>query len=119
MKTPWKISWHQIAISLLIGFALGTAFGQWQARENFRPHWKEGGMEQHLLNRFDRKLHLSAEQKEKISAILEAKRPEMMAIHAEIQPKFEAIRNATQAEIRNVLTPDQQKKFDDRRNSMK
>jgi len=113
MKMPWKIGWHQIAVSLLIGFALGTAFGQWHAKENFRPPWKEGGMQQHLLNRLDKKLHLSQEQKRNISAIFAAKHPEMMALHAEMRPKFEALRHATQTEIRNLLTPDQQEKFEE------
>ena len=113
MKIPLKIRWHQIAISLLLGFALGTAFGQWHAKENFHAHWrKDGGMKQHLLERFNRELHLSADQKKKIEAIFDAKHPEMFALQAEVRPKFEALRNSAQAEIQKILDPEQRKKFD-------
>ena len=106
-----KMNWHVIAISLLIGFSAGILFGQ---NQKFCGPWKHGGsMKEHMLKKFNRELHLTEEQKQKISAIFDAKHPRMMALHEEGRPKFEAIRNETQAEIRAVLTPEQQVKFEE------
>ena len=113
MKVSRKINWHQIVISLLVGFAIGTAFGQWHAKEHFHEHWKKGSMRQHMLERFNRKLHLTEDQKQQVSKIFDAKHPQMVALQAEMKPKFEALRNSTQVEIRKVLNPDQQAKFDE------
>ena len=65
-----------------------------------------------MLEHISKELHLSEEQKQKVSAIFETKRPQMMALHAEMRSKFEALRNATQVEIRKLLTPEQQEKAD-------
>ena len=113
MKLPWDIKWHQVAISLLIGFSAGTFSGQWYGRENFHEHWKHGSMKEHMLKRFSKELHLTPEQQKQVSAIFDAKHPQMAAMHAEMRPKFEALRNSTQAEIRKILTPDQQSKFNE------
>ena len=113
MKIAWKIHWNQLMISLLVGFALGAAYGQWHARDSFHKCWKHGSMKQHMLERFDRELHLTADQKKQVAAIFDARHPQMEALQAEMKPKFEALRNATQAEIRQILNPDQEKKLDE------
>jgi Spy/CpxP family protein refolding chaperone len=108
-----KIQVHQVLISLLIGLVLGFGAGQWQARDSFGPgHWKKGNMKQRMVEKMSRELQLSAEQKTQVQAILEAKHPQMMALHEEMRPKFEALRNTTHEEIRKVLNPEQQVKFD-------
>ncbi len=112
MESPWKVKWHQVAIALLIGFGAGAVFGQWQARENFHHRWKEGGMREHMLKRFSSELELTPEQQAKVAAIFDAQHPKMMALQAESRPKFEALRNEVQAEVRKVLTPDQLPKFE-------
>src|SRR3990167_7323824 len=78
-----------------------------------RGHWKKEGMKQYMLERFSKELHLSAEQKNQVSAIFEKRHPQMLALQAEMRPKFETLRNATDAEIRALLNADQQKKFDE------
>ena len=113
MKLLQKIRLNQIAISLLIGFALGVVYGNWYARENFHSRWKHGSMRQRMEERFGKELHLSPDQKKQVSAIFEAKHPQMVALQAEMKPKFEALRNSTQEEIRKILNPDQQKKLDE------
>ncbi len=113
MKIYKKMNWNQVVISLLIGFALGVVYGQWHARENFHSHRKHGSMSQHMVERFSRELHLSPDQKKEVAAIFEAKHPQMVALQAEMKPQFETLRNSTQAEIRKLLNPDQQKKLDE------
>lgn len=112
MNAPLKTNWHLIAIGLLIGFALGTFYGPHLCGN--RAPWKHSGsMREHMLKRFSSELHLTPEQKEKVGAIFDAKHPQMLALHAEIKPKFEALRQSTKQEIRAVLNADQQQKFDE------
>jgi len=114
VKILGKMNLHQIIISLLVGFAVGVGYSQWHASEHFHGHWKKkGSMRQHMLERFDRKLHLTEDQKKQVGVIFDAKQPQMLALQAETRPKFEALRNSTQAEVRKILDPNQQKKFDD------
>ncbi len=112
MKLPSRVQWNQVILCLLIGFAIGTAFGQWNAKECASKHWKKGGMKQHLLNKFTKELQLNDEQKTKVAAIFETTHSQMAALHAQVKPQFEALRTTTQDEIRKILTEDQQKKFD-------
>ena len=109
-----KINWNQIFISLIIGLALGTAFGQWRSRENFHHRWKKGpeAMRQHMVEKFSKELHLNSEQKKQVAAIFEAKHPQMVELQKEMKPKLDALRNSTQAEVRKILTPEQEKKLD-------
>ncbi len=107
----WKTSWHAAVITLLIGFAAGTFFSQ---NKRFCDRtWKHGNMKEHMLQKFSSELNLTEEQKEKVSAIFDAKHPKMMALHDEVRPKFEALRGEAETEIREILTPEQQKKFEE------
>lgn len=58
-------------------------------------------------------LNLSAEQKEKVKAIMEANKPKFKAIMDEQRTKMQALMEETQKEIRPLLTPDQQQVLDD------
>ena len=120
MNASWIKKWHLVLISILVGFALGTVFGQWRVQQCFPHSWEKRGfpprgekeMKDRMLEHMSKELHLSKEQKQLVAAIFEAKRPQMMALHEEMRPKFEALRNATQAEIRKLLTPEQQGRAD-------
>ncbi len=112
MKMPWKMSWHYVVIALLIGVIVGMGVNRFEAQE-FYPRTKHSGkMKERMIERLSSKLDLSAEQKTKVMAIFEAQKPKMMALEKEMHPKFEALRTETDQEIKKVLTPEQQKKFD-------
>ena len=114
MKILRRANGNRVVIFLLIGFAIGVICGEWYARENFHGHWKKkGDMRQHMLERFNKELHLTENQQKEVGKIFDAKYPKMLALQADVKPKFEALRNETQAEVRKVLNPDQQKKFDE------
>lgn len=110
MSAIGKIQIHQVLISLLIGVVIGVSV-QRCAFQHFGPP-RHGDMKKHMLSRLSHDLHLSAEQKAKVEAVFEAKRPKMKALRAETRPQFEAIHKETQAEIRVLLSPEQQTKFD-------
>jgi hypothetical protein len=105
-----KLEWKQIIVSLFIGVALGAALGWWGSQysedRGGKDHYSQ------MLERFSAKLNLTPEQKKEIAGILEAKRQNIIALRAEIRPRFEEIRNSARQEIRKHLNPEQQQKFD-------
>ncbi len=109
MKTDWK----PVIAALVIGIAIG-ALGHMRCMPfGSRELWKNPEkMRQHMMAEFKSKLNLSAEQQQKISAIMDDTRSQMDALREEMRPKFEALKVTSRARIRELLTLDQQKKFD-------
>ena len=105
-------AWKHIIVALVLGGVLGFVGARTLGSYcGYRHHWKPGQFQARLLARFSSKLNLNPEQKTKVATILEAKRQKIEALRAEFQPKFKEIRNSTMAEIRPLLTPDQQQRF--------
>jgi Spy/CpxP family protein refolding chaperone len=66
----------------------------------------------HLMtSRLDHHLDLTGAQKKQIEQILSRRRVEMDAIFATMKPRVDATIDRTNAEIEQVLTPEQRKKF--------
>ena len=112
-----KLAWKQLVITFLLGTVVWWAGNQWYAPHFHHRHWGEHwGNPEHpqkrMLERFKSELNLTPEQQQRVAAILEEKRSKIDTLRVQMRPKFEEIRNATQAEIRPFLTPEQQKKFD-------
>jgi Spy/CpxP family protein refolding chaperone len=83
-----------------------------------RPHPKE--MREHRMKELDEKLHLTAEQKTQISQIFDKTEQEMRANREaaakageERREKRRDAMKATHDQVRAVLTPEQQKIFDE------
>jgi len=57
-------------------------------------------------------LDLTADQQSKVQPLLDQARPQIIAIHKDAMEKTSAIMDKTASQIRPILTPDQQKKFD-------
>ena len=58
-------------------------------------------------------LNLTAEQQSKVQPLIEQARPQIVAIHKDAMEKTQVVMDKTMSQIRPILTPDQQKKFDD------
>ena len=108
-----KLAWKQIIIAFILGGLAGTAAASIVIPRALHHAWESGRFQERLLNQFSRKLHLTPEQRERVAAILEAKRQKINALRAEVRPKFDEIRATTSGEIRALLTPEQQPKFDE------
>lgn len=92
--------------TLTIGLAQDSA-----AKDNDRPHrWhhKRGNPVEHLTKTLD----LTPEQQAKIQPIFDQAKPQLKAARQESRDKVRAIRESTMAQIRPILTPQQQEKFD-------
>ena len=57
-------------------------------------------------------LNLTPDQQAKVKALFDQARPQIIAIHKDAMQKTQAIMDNTMSQIRPILTPDQQKKFD-------
>jgi Spy/CpxP family protein refolding chaperone len=97
------------AVVLLITFALGTATGAALLR-HFEP---QRGHRMPPPPMLVRELNLSAEQDAKVREIFERFRPRFDAVVRETFPRVRAINAEMDKEIRAVLTPEQQKRFDE------
>ena len=64
------------------------------------------------LEHLSESLNLTAEQKTKVQPIIDQAKPQIAAIHQEAMEKMKAIMESTGAQIRPLLTPQQQEKFD-------
>jgi Spy/CpxP family protein refolding chaperone len=81
------------------------------AKNNDRPNrWqhKRGNPVEHLTKALD----LTPEQQAKIQPIFDQAKPQVMAARQEAKQKIEKIRENAVAQIRPILTPAQQQKFD-------
>jgi Spy/CpxP family protein refolding chaperone len=65
------------------------------------------------LDRITETLNLTPDQKAKVQPIIDQAKPQMKAIHQEAMQKAKAVMESTMAQIRPLLTAEQQKKFDD------
>lgn len=63
-----------------------------------------------FIDRLDRDLDLTAEQRESVELILERHRPKMDSLWREVAPRFETLRAEVRSELNAILTPEQQVK---------
>lgn len=109
-----KLVWKQILVTFALSFVLGAFVGRWQEHCHMghkRPSHEN--REKWILKKLDKKLHLNADQKPKVEAILQEAAPRMKELRAEMWPKFNETRKATNEKIRVLLDESQQKKFDE------
>jgi periplasmic protein CpxP/Spy len=83
------------------------------------PQGPRGGGMEHQVEFLTKKLNLTPDQVTQVKAIDDSTRQQMMALRNdtsttsdEKRPKMMAIRQASDAKIRALLTPDQQTKYD-------
>jgi Spy/CpxP family protein refolding chaperone len=65
-----------------------------------------------LLDRIDRELHLTSEQRNQVRSIFDERRGRLEAVQRDAIARADQERLELQAEIRKVLTPEQQQRFD-------
>ena len=66
-----------------------------------------------FIERLDRDLELSPEQRQSIELILERHRPRMDSLWREVAPRFETLRAEVRSEFTALLTPEQQVKHEE------
>ena len=66
-----------------------------------------------MLEKFTEKLNLTPEQKAKMQPIFDQTKPQLQQIREEAMQKTHAVIEGTMGQIRAMLTPEQQAKFDE------
>ena len=64
------------------------------------------------LEHLSKELNLTDDQKAKVQPIIDQTKPQLAAIHKEAMEKMHALMESTGAQIRPLLTPEQQQKYD-------
>lgn len=72
--------------------------------------WQKGG---HRFERLIETLNLTPEQKAKVQPVFDQAKPQLKAIHQEAMQKAKTIMDNTMAQIRPMLTKEQQQKMDE------
>ena len=75
-----------------------------------------GGSHRNSLERTTEQLNLTPEQKAKVQPIVDQATPQIESIRREAMQKSKAVMDNAIAQIRPLLTPEQQKKLDDAQN---
>ena len=69
-------------------------------------------MMENPLDHLSKDLNLTDDQKAKVQPIIDQTKPQMAAIHKEAMEKMHALMESAGAQIRPLLTPEQQVKYD-------
>jgi len=104
------IQWKQVTVALITGLLLGA----FVVAGVLRFHGHDFSLRRQVQH-FSRQLDLTPEQRDQLTVILENKREKLHDLNREIRPRFQEIRESTREEIRKILTPEQQKKFESMR----
>jgi hypothetical protein len=73
---------------------------------------RRGGPPPVLLDRLDRELSLTADQKAQVDVVLRASRQRLDQFQQDTRDRFEREQQSLRQDIRKLLTPEQQQKFD-------
>lgn len=96
------------ALTLIAAISL-AAFGVLKAQP---PAGMHGGFHMNPLEEMSNTLDLTADQKAKIQPIIDQAKPQLQAIHQDAMTKAKAVIDNSVAQIRPILTADQQTKLD-------
>lgn len=114
-KSKWLLR-VAATIIFLLGFTAGAlAFNAYRA-------WSRSRVEQTRRGGFDEmldSLKLSADQKTQVHQILDETREQLQALRKESEPRVSEIRQHTDERLQKVLTAEQWKQFQQKRDEMR
>ena len=109
----------KLATGIILIFALGVLFGVLGSGMYFKQrveHFRESGPQvrkERLMKRLTRRLDLTPQQQEKVTVIFEEMRGQLFNLRTKHKPEMERIREQGHARIKAILSPEQQKQFDE------
>lgn len=93
-------------IGLILG-AVGLYLYAWNS-----GHWRRHWSEQKVVHNLQKQLDLTPKQVQDVRTILNATGKQFHALQEQERPLFDALRDRTDGQIRDVLTPQQASEFD-------
>jgi len=110
--SPWRARFAVLAV-FLAGCIFGAAaFNLYLLRIENRIFHSPDVLAQLLIYKLDRDLDLTEKQKTEIHTIVIDSRSEVLSLNRDIMPRIHDIFERYQLRIRNVLTPEQQARYD-------
>jgi Spy/CpxP family protein refolding chaperone len=104
-----------VFVLFVLGIALGSV-GTYVVTTRVqaaRPQATMGRNPGHTMAMFTRDLNLNSDQQNQIQAILNDTRARYAELHQKLDPEYEQVRHEGRERIRQVLTPEQQPKFEE------
>ncbi len=98
-------------LTLLLGVAVG-AVGMFLYAW-YGGHWHRPMTRHDFVKYLSHQLKLDSNQIDQVTQILDASSKKFDDLRAQARPQFDALRQQTDDQIRQVLRPDQAQKFDD------
>jgi len=95
-----------LVLGVVVG-AVGMFLYAW-----YGGHWQRPMNRHEFVKYLSKELELDSNQTQQVTQILEASSKKFDELHAQARPQFDALREQTDAQIRQVLRPDQAQKFD-------
>src|SRR6266513_5113590 len=103
-----------ITFSAFSALSLGGSFAQDLRGDNPDEHGGRGGGNRHgVLEKMTEGLNLTPEQKANVQPIIDQTSPQIQAIRRDAEQKIKTLVDNAMAQIRPMLTPEQQKMLDE------
>ncbi len=112
MKPARKWMWVSLVLTLIVGVGMGVAIDRLVLERDGRG----GGRRDRgarLAERFNRELQLTSEQQAAVEAALASNRERAREFWSQSQASFETLRSEFRQDIRALLNPEQQERFDE------
>jgi len=103
-----SLKWTAITIAVIAGVLIGFALTTFAYRHQILHVPGHRG----FVERLNRDLNLSPQQLHQVEDLVRDTRNKMLALHQDFHSKHQALIMSTHDQIRALLTPEQQQKFD-------
>src|SRR5256885_6593816 len=110
--SKWKIAVYLAAI-FFAGGVSGWMIGAKAAKQKIFSPPDPREISSHMRDRLHSKLDLTEDQGKKVDALIEKNSKEMQAIHGDCMKKIHQGMTGFNAQLKSLLTPEQQAKFED------
>jgi hypothetical protein len=94
-------------LGVLVG-AVGLFLYAW-----YGGHWRRPMAQRDFVKYLSQELKLDGQQTTQLTQILDESRKKYDALHSQVRPQFEALRQDTDNQIRQILKPEQAREFDE------
>ena len=100
-----------VIVAFIAGFIVGVAGDRFYLFRHFPPRHMSEFVAHRIVDRMDRELHFTPQQKAQVQQIIDRHRVRIDALMSGVRPQVRQELDATNAEIEKILTPDQRVQF--------
>ena len=106
---------QRVYLYFVLTFLLGAVIGAvgFYLYAWYGGHWRKATNRGQFEQDLTRQLKLSEQQASQLGQIMSDSRKKYDELHNQVRPQFEALRDQTDDQIRQILTPDQVSKFNE------